>query len=46
MKNGMLNSNLKYMLARMGHRDLLAVTDAGYNILIICDIPFCLFSII
>ena len=32
MKNGMLNSNLKYMLARMGHRDLLAVTDAGYNI--------------
>lgn len=32
MKNGMLNSNIKYMLARMGHRDLLAVTDAGYNI--------------
>lgn len=32
MKNGMLNSSIKYMLARMGHRDLLAVTDAGYNI--------------
>ena len=32
MKNGMLNSNLIYMLSRMGHRDLLAVTDAGYNI--------------
>ena len=32
MKCGMLNSNAKYMLARMGHRDLLAVTDAGFNI--------------
>ncbi len=28
----LLNSNLKYLLARMGHRDLLAVTDAGFNI--------------
>ena len=28
----MLNSEGKYMLARMGHRDLLAITDAGFNI--------------
>lgn len=32
MKTVLLNSNLKYMLARMGHRDLLALTDAGFNI--------------
>lgn len=32
MKEKLLNSNLKYLLARMGHRDLLAVTDACYNI--------------
>lgn len=32
MMDGMLNSNAKYMLARMGHRDLLAITDAGFNI--------------
>lgn len=32
MKEKLLNSNLKYLLARMGHRDLLAVTDACFNI--------------
>ncbi|MFQ8765942.1 MAG: D-ribose pyranase [Oscillospiraceae bacterium] len=32
LKQGILNSNLKYLLARCGHRDLLAVTDAGYNV--------------
>lgn len=32
MNGRLLNSNLKYLLARMGHRDLLAVTDAGFNI--------------
>jgi D-ribose pyranase len=32
MKQGLLNAPVKFLLARMGHRDLLAVTDAGYNI--------------
>jgi D-ribose pyranase len=32
MKRGLLNAPAKFLLARMGHRDLLAVTDAGYNI--------------
>lgn len=32
MKNRILNANAKYMLARLGHRDYLAVTDACFNI--------------
>lgn len=31
IKHGLLNANAKFLLARMGHRDLLGVTDAGYN---------------
>lgn len=31
-EHSMLNSNGKYLLSRMGHRDLLAITDAGFNI--------------
>lgn len=32
LKRGILNSNIRKMTAELGHRDLLAITDAGYNI--------------
>ena len=31
-KYGILNAQLRSLLARTGHRDHLAITDAGYNI--------------
>lgn len=31
-KCGILNAQLRSLLARTGHRDHLAITDAGYNI--------------
>ncbi|MEA5055647.1 MAG: D-ribose pyranase [Propionicimonas sp.] len=30
-KSGILNAQLRYLLARSGHRDRLALTDAGFN---------------
>ena len=32
LKRGILNSDIRKMTAELGHRDLLAITDAGYNI--------------
>jgi D-ribose pyranase len=31
MKQALVNAKAKYLLARMGHRDLLGITDVGYN---------------
>ncbi|GFI02929.1 D-ribose pyranase [Lachnospiraceae bacterium 64-25] len=31
-KYGILNAQIRSLLARTGHRDWLAITDAGYNI--------------
>jgi D-ribose pyranase len=31
MKQLLVNAKAKYLLARMGHRDMLGVTDVGYN---------------
>jgi len=32
LKRGLLNAKGKYLLASLGHLDLLAITDAGFNI--------------
>lgn len=32
LKRGILNAQLRGLLARTGHRDRIAITDAGYNI--------------
>ena len=32
LKRGLLNAQGKYLLARLGHLDYLAITDAGFNI--------------
>ena len=32
LKHGIINADIKYLLASLGHRDRIAITDAGYNV--------------